>query len=343
VKLLFVKLKHIGDALLLTPTLVAARARYPDAAIWVVVRRGCEGILEGCPAIDRVLTSAAPEAEKRDPASWLGDLKLIRELRAQRFEWAFELSDNSRGRWVAWLSGAKTLCTDAGLRPLNVWWRGRFDHVSGQLWKKEHRAEKDFLTVHQFLPLSEEVPPLCFARECTAPWNDAPLKPPFIVFHPGTRWLRKRWPVGNWIELGRQLGGKGFQIIVSAGPDAEEVSQADEMSKVIGGNSLSTAGKLRWSQLAWLLYQARLFVGVDTAAMHLAAACQSPTVAIFGPSKVSAWGPWRVPCRVVTPGKEALADMNEENVEEQRRFLTEKIPLEEVKAACEDMVAHGRG
>ena len=44
-KLLFIKLKHIGDALLLTPTLTAARAACPQAQIWVVVRKGSEGIL----------------------------------------------------------------------------------------------------------------------------------------------------------------------------------------------------------------------------------------------------------------------------------------------------------
>ena len=59
--LLFVELKHIGDALLLTPTLVAARTQYPNAEIWVVVRQGTEGILAGCPAIDHLITVAPNE------------------------------------------------------------------------------------------------------------------------------------------------------------------------------------------------------------------------------------------------------------------------------------------
>ena len=56
-KLLFVKLKHIGDALLLTPTLEAVRHNYPNAEIWVVVRRGTEGILKGCTSINKLLTA----------------------------------------------------------------------------------------------------------------------------------------------------------------------------------------------------------------------------------------------------------------------------------------------
>ena len=67
-RLLFVKLKHIGDSLLLTPTLAAVRAMYPQAEIWVVVREGSQGILSGCPAIDRLLTVAAPESACVSPS-----------------------------------------------------------------------------------------------------------------------------------------------------------------------------------------------------------------------------------------------------------------------------------
>lgn len=54
-RLLLIKLSQIGDALLLTPTLAAARLAYPQALIWAVVRRGGEGLLENCPALDRVV------------------------------------------------------------------------------------------------------------------------------------------------------------------------------------------------------------------------------------------------------------------------------------------------
>jgi len=48
--------------------------------------------------------------------------------------------------------------------------------------------------------------------------------------------------------------------------------------------------------MAGLLYSGSLFIGVDTAAMHLAAACQTPTVALFGPSWEVAGGRGR--CRI---------------------------------------------
>jgi heptosyltransferase-3 len=48
-----------------------------------------------------------------------------------------------------------------------------------------------------------------------------------------------------------------------------------------------------------LTAQARIFVGVDSAPMHIAAAMGTPTLALFGPSGEHEWGPWMVRHRVV--------------------------------------------
>ena len=75
-RILFIKLRHIGDSLLLTPTIVATKAKFPDAKIWVLVRNSCDAILAGCPEIDRILTTANPDATKRNHSDWIADIKL---------------------------------------------------------------------------------------------------------------------------------------------------------------------------------------------------------------------------------------------------------------------------
>lgn len=343
VRLLFIKLRHIGDALIMTPTLTAARRQFPDAEIWVVVRQGCEGILAGCPAIDRLLTAAPAEKWNRGLSSLCSEVRLAATLRQQSFDCAFELGDSSRGRWLAWLSGAKKLATDGSLRPLSRWWRRRFALLEMPVAERKqcHRARKDFLVTSQLLPLGDEVPPLCFARERTEDWTGATVRPPFVVFHPGTRWLRKRWPVAHWTELGRRLTALGFQIVISAGPDLDEVALAQQLETAIGAGTISTAGRANWRKLAGLLHRARLFVGVDTAAMHLAAACQCPTVAIFGPSKPAIWHPWRVLHRLVGPPGAILAEMRALELEEQERLggtLTERVALDDVWMATSQLL-----
>ena len=80
-RILFIKLRHIGDSLLLTPTIVATKQKFPQAEIWVLVRESCDGILAGCPEIDRILTTANPDSAKRSKQGILIDLKLAALLR----------------------------------------------------------------------------------------------------------------------------------------------------------------------------------------------------------------------------------------------------------------------
>lgn len=307
-RLLFVKLKHIGDALLLTPTLAAVRTAHPSAEIHVVVRRGTEGILAGCAAIDRVHTSMPPETSRRGAWNWLGELGLARDLRRVGFDWAFELGDGDRGRALCWLSGATNRCANVAWRPLNWWWRTKFTHLSTFDWTHgRHQVEKDFHTVHDVLPLAGGIPPLQFARGRAASCELRARLASYAVLHPGTRWIRKRWPAEKWLGLCRHLLTRVDQLVISAGPDPEEINQAAKIAAPFESRVFVTGGQLTWAQLAGLLFDARLFVGVDTAAMHLAAACQCPTVAIWGPSSVEQWSPWQVRHRLVESPDDAGA------------------------------------
>lgn len=298
-KILFVKLKHIGDALLVTPTLTAVKAQYPDAEIWVVVRRGTESVLAGCPSIDRLLTSVAPEQTKRAISDWASELKLIRTLRQQHFDYAFELSDGDRGRFLTVLSGAKVRAlNDVSGRLKNIW-RPFFQSISRFDWRKSHSVEKDFYTVHDALPLELPIPPLAFVRPATAGWEPADRLGEFVVLHPASRWLRNRWPLEKWITVGRWLLERVPHLVISAGPHPDEIKLAQEIQIALGARAVSTEGKLSWAQLAGVLYRARLMVVGDTGALHLGAACQCPIVGLYRPGMVVHWSPWQTRYRAV--------------------------------------------
>jgi len=296
-KLLFVKPKHIGDTLLMTPTLTAVRAQQPKSEIWAVVRGGAEDILAGCPAVDRVLPTADLNGSKEKHKRWPNDWRLIHQLRRQNFDFAFELSSSERGRNIAWLSGAQTCCANDTGRPMSRWWRNRFPIRSTFNWEFRHTVEKDFYTTQDALSLMEPIPPLIFEQAATEPSNLV-SDPDFVILHPSTRWKRKKWPLEQWVTLGKKLLSQTHRLVISCGPDSFEISEADELSRMLGPKATPTQGRLNWAQLAGLLYRTRLFVGVDTAAMHLAAACQCPTIALFCDEQHRPWScqwtPWRV-------------------------------------------------
>ena len=198
--------------------------------------------------------------------------------------------------------------------------------------------QRDYTVVADVLPLPAEIPPLSFDPEAMQPWAAAEKMENFAVIHAGTRWERKSWPEDRWIEAGRALLERVSHVVLSSGPDPAERAMNARIQSMLGERALSTDGETSWAQLAWLLAKAKMFVGVDTAAMHLAAACQCPTVALFGGSKIFEWYPWRVRSVSVRPhdwlGEEAAAQLAD-------AALMLEIDTARVVAACDEILAGG--
>jgi heptosyltransferase-3 len=65
-----------------------------------------------------------------------------------------------------------------------------------------------------------------------------------------------------------------------------------DIARRLHTSPLNLAGRLDLKTLGALIAKARLFLGVDSAPMHLAAAVGTPTVVLFGPSGPYNWRPW---------------------------------------------------
>jgi len=302
VRLLFAKLRHIGDALLLTPTLAAVRTCHPTAKITVVVRKGTEGILAGCPAIDELHTTAPAERDKRDLSVVWNDLRLLHRLRLQRFDYAFDLTHADRGRLLVGFSRARHRCSDGYVYPPKRPLRWMLNFLSHADWNHVHRAQADWMIVNDALPLSETPPgPMVFSRQRTVPC-DLTADQNTVIIHPATRWARKEWPIDRWVEVSRAFSETGRKVIVSVGPSSAEMETGRQIAACAGTGVTTTEGRLNWAQLAGLMHGAGLFVGVDTAAMHLAAACNLPSVALFhSRAQAAVWSPWKVHNEVLLP------------------------------------------
>jgi heptosyltransferase-3 len=93
---------------------------------------------------------------------------------------------------------------------------------------------------------------------------------------------------------------------------------------------INLSGSLVLPELAVLIDKAKLFVGVDSVAMHMAAALQTPSVVLFGPSNLSQWHPWQVPHTLLWAGHyRTLPHPNEIDTDTTERYLN-AIPVTEV-------------
>ncbi len=93
------------------------------------------------------------------------------------------------------------------------------------------------------------------------------------------------------------------------------------------------------NRLAALIGRAKLFVGIDSAPMHIAAAMQTPTVALFGPSGEFNWGPWQVAHRVVTSDAHRCRPCGQDGCGGGKvSDCLVRLPVRDVLAAIDDLM-----
>jgi heptosyltransferase-3 len=329
-RILLIKLKNFGDTLLLTPVICGIKKRYPQSHVSVIVRSGTETMLDGCSEVDEI--HKASSLEEARGGGVLSELESLCVIRAKKYDWVFELTDSSHGRWLACLSGARNKITSSHGRPISWCFRKCFTGFSSHNWHLLHRVEKDYRLVAEFIDLDTEIPPLIFQ---VPTGRDTLVKDgrQYAIIHPVSRWKRKGWPVERWIETGRALISRGLFLVVSSGPDPEEVEMAKLITDALGAWAASTQGARSWQEMARLIKHSSLFVGLDTAAMHLAAACQCPVVALFGPSIEHHWHPWKSPYEIVSPGGELHREYPAFLYDAEKRSMLD-IHSDEVIAAC---------
>lgn len=338
-RILLIKPKHIGDTLILTPTIAAIKRAYPAAEIWVVVRRGCETILAGCPEITRILTLAGVEKSDRSKGDVWRQIKVVLRLWSVRFDYVFELGDGHRARLFALLSRAKRRYSVKTGTPIKPFEQRFFTGVSSFDWETCHRVEKDFYSVSEFLPLPGAVPPLIFERRFATSWEPGAALTDFCVVQVGTRQGFGLWHREGWRDVCAAMLERFANVVVTCGPSEREVEEAAWLRRELGSRLLSTEGRAAWPEVAGLLYRAKLHIGLSTASIHLAAACQCPVVALFGPSIEDHWHPWRVPYRIVTSPDYVPVDDPLERLERMRKRTMDKIQTRDVLVACDDLLA----
>jgi heptosyltransferase-3 len=270
--------RRIGDVLLTTPLIRTLRRAWPEARIEALVLPGTEGILAGNPDLDAVRLTVS--------GSWRARLGFLSGL-FRRYDLALAATASDRARLLARVAGRHCLGLWSRRDPARGRWLipGHwidFDMVG------EHAIESPLrLAAHLGLRLWREVVP----PQAHSTLDLPELQPSYAVLHPWPRFRYKAWPRERWLGLARTLVADGSQVVLTGGPDRDEVAFCEALAEQIPG-SLNFAGRYGFAELAELIARARVYVGPDTVMTHLAAAVGTPTIALFGPSNPVRWGPW---------------------------------------------------
>ena len=300
-KVLFIATRQIGDVLVTTPLISKARELWPDAEFHFLGYKGKLDMLKGNPDIDQII-------ETSDQPGFGEYLSLFNQL-FQRYDLAFVTQPSDR----AYLYGLVAAFHRVGV--LGGHPQGKQSNANKQnAWKKfisMHTVEVDYFTQHviteklRLLEVFFRNPSDLFANpinvtppigEALTPVIASELTHAYVVIHPGPLTAYKRWPLGYWQKLITHIVNSGFQVVLSASPAKQDLQLNHDILSLLELNVrqkvIDTAGKLSIPQAGSLLRAASLYIGVDTSITHLAAACNTPTIALFGATPPTNFGPW---------------------------------------------------
>lgn len=291
--LLLVRLRSIGDTVLMTPCLTALKAWRRDLRVSVLLEKLSAPLLYGHPGVDELIVVDRALNQWSDA---VGRVRLIQRLRKQQYDVAINLHGGTTATFLTYASGA----------PLRVGYReyrygflfNRRAPAPSQIWMKPaiHSAEQQ-LGLLKWMGVPIDRPPAASLRPSEAALGHAArrlsragLRGPFALMHPAATHDKKRWSSTKFAQVVRHLANRHqLPTVVVAAPHEGHTLDA---VKGFAGLSAYTFTDLPLTELMAVCSLARVFIGNDSGPAHIAAAMNCPSVVIFGASNPTVWGPW---------------------------------------------------
>jgi len=303
---LVIKLRHHGDVLVSSPVFSVLKAHAPQVEIDALVYADTAEMVTLHPAIAEVHTIDRKWKQLGAVGQLKAELALYNTLKARGYDLIIHLTEHWRGAWLCRLLKPRWAVGPA-VRGRSKRWKQSFTHIQTMHNPLRHMAESNLDSLRRIgiQPGPDE------RRLTLVPGPDAEATvaahlagfglrgKDFIHVHPASRWFFKCWPVERMAALVDRLQAAGHVVVLTAAPSQDEKNMLTAIQARLAKPAFSLSGQLSLKELAALTQAAKLFMGVDSAPMHIAAAVGTPTVALFGPSGDKQWGPWGVPSRVV--------------------------------------------
>lgn len=294
-KILVISLQGIGDLLLFTPCLPILKRNFPHAKISMLILHHTKEIIEDNPNITDMITYQC-----QTKLDYLKKLKLLIRLRKEKFDLAIcAFPSGKRSAIIAYLTGANVRCGHeyTFIKKLPFLFNIKVDvpyikHVvdlnldlMSAIGIDVTKADKKL-----FFPLfpQDRTFIINFLQK-----NNISNQDLLIGINQGAMVLRRNkcWSKEKFIQLIEKLIKQFKAKIVLVGGYSERYI-SKEIITIFKTNVVDFTGLLSLKQSAALIEKCNLFIGNDSALIHISVAVDTPIVAIFGPTDPCLYGPY---------------------------------------------------
>ncbi len=294
-RLLLIQLGDIGDVVLTFPCVRALRENFPNARIVMAVRKKAAQLVEGCPWADGVIAIRKDKRRCLEGISCQRDFFL--HLRRSHFDLAIDMRTGDRGAILAMLSGAPQRVGYHDYKG-NLWRNRLFTHRAFCQYEfPEHVTAYHLKLLKAFdMEVSHPRPEMTisskrlFEAEKLLGENGVPPDGPVVALQPFSLWGYKEWGIEKYARLIEKIHSE-FHIPVVLIGSPDEKKRAKAIITECRERAYDLVGETTMSLLPAVLKICRLFIGLDSAGQHIAAAVGTPTLGIYGPSSPASWAP----------------------------------------------------
>ncbi len=238
-----------------------------------------------------------------------GALSCLEMLRSRHFDITLDLQRHFKSGVCSFASGS---ARRIGFHPANA---KEFNHLFNNEYVE--RCAPDYPKIYHYLKFVELLggvyhEPLDFglSGRTTRPEAAEPLQDPYVAVVMGSSRPEKDWTLERYQELLRRIIDEGKSSAVLLG-DRSQKANAAALASAIGSPQLvNLTAATSLTDLVWLLEHAKAAVGPDSGPGHIAAAVNTPYVALFGPTCVPRVAPYRCGHLVVQAPSKRVSDIS---------------------------------
>ncbi|HEY0810011.1 MAG TPA: glycosyltransferase family 9 protein [Longimicrobiales bacterium] len=298
-RILLLQLYHLGDVILTTPTIRAARLAFPNARIDFVTNALGAQALEGNPHLNHILVK---------PPFWY--------ISRTRYQAVVDLHSVPRTARTVVFTGARVRIGLRGRGPRNL--------AYTQLLPRENNAVYMALQKLRMLAPLGVVPEAAdlalemaidddkhnWARQTFAQLG---LGSRVVAVSPVAKHEFKQWGAQRWARVADALADAGAQILITSGPGEE--AQAEAVANAMKQHAVWRYGRTSVRQLAALYARCSLWIGNDGGPKHMAVAVHTPTVTVYRRALGGVWSDPTDPKQTaINSGQESLDTISEQQV-----------------------------